>query len=177
MDGKRLAPLALIGLFIISAVQIGGFALLWGKDTSPPEYVYLPATADKSAAVTPVNTPVVVVSPPDEKALRGIIQAVLQQELNNYLSHQSTMSNNGLSTIKNPPTVIENSPQNIQAYNETSVIIDNAIMGGMWDRTTNDALLPYIAHLTPAQRIQLLEKIGDAINRQELKVKDVPAGL
>ena len=84
MEIRRSIPPGL-GLFIIIAVQIGGFALLWGKDAPPPQYVYLPNAADKQSTDSSVNTPVVVVSPPDEKALRELIRATLEKELEGFV--------------------------------------------------------------------------------------------
>jgi hypothetical protein len=178
MDGKGLPRLTLAGLFIVIAVQIGGFSLLWSKDALPPKYVYLPTTADKTVTDSPVHTPVVVVAPPDEKALREIIQAVLEQELAPYARRLATVPEVTQNTAPvDPLGVKENSPDNIRALNEAINIVDAAIAQGKWTRDDTAALIPYSQQLTRSQRIQIMEKMGQAINGQELKIEDAPPAL
>jgi hypothetical protein len=172
MDGKRSIPPSLIGLVIFIAIQIGGFALLWGKDTPPPEYVYLPATADKTAADSSANTPVVVVSPPDEKALREIIRIVLEQELAPYARQLATTAGAASKTaLIDTPTVKENSPENIQALTTITGVVSNALAQGKWTTTDFAAVLPYAHQLTDDQRIKFINEIANAVNRQELELE------
>lgn len=178
MDGKRFVPFAPIGLFIIVAVQIGGFVLLWSKDAPLPEYVYLSATTDKTAAASAAISPVVVVSPPDEKALRAIIQTVLEQELAPYARQVATTPEASQKLVPaNPPGVKENSPENIQALNEATNIVQGAMARGMWTNEDNMALLSMASGLTPDQRYRIMDEIGSAINRQELKIEAPPPAL
>lgn len=178
MDGKYLPRLPLASLFIVIAVQIGGFALLWSKDAPPPEYVYLPATADKTAANSVVNTPVVVVSPPDEQALRKIIQVVLEQELAPYARQLVAAPEASKKMVPaGPPSVKENSPENNQALNAASNIVQGAMARGAWTNEDNMALLSMASGLTPDQRYRIMDEIGDAINRQELKIEAPPPAL
>lgn len=178
MDGKRSIPPRRIGPVIFIAIQIGGFALLWGKDTPPPEYVYLPATADKTATGTaPVSAPVVVVSPPDEKALRQIIQTVLEQELVPYARQLAAAPGvaQGITTA-NPPDVKENSPENIQAINEATNAVSASIAQGAWTDEANMRVLGAAKYLTEQQRTKIMEDIINAINRKEMKLEGaVPA--
>ena len=173
MDGKNLPRPALAGLFIIIVVQIGGFALLWSKDALPPEYVYLPTTADKTVTDSPVNTPVVVVAPPDEKALREIIQTVLEQELAPYTQRFTTASNTTQKIIPvDPLGVKENSPENVQAFTNISNIVDSALAKGEWTNADSAALIPSISNLSPSQRIYFADKVTRAINNQEFKLEN-----
>lgn len=179
MDGNRPAPRALLGLLIIIiTVQVGGFALLWSKDSPPPEYVYLPATTDKTSTASPTTASVVVVSPPDEKALRGIIQAVLQQELASY-AHRLTAAPEAMQkTISaDRPGVMENSPQNIQALNEAKSTVQAAISRGAWTDEDNMSLFSVTSDLSREQRHRIMDEIGNAINRQELEIKAPPPAL
>lgn len=173
MDGKRLAPLFLIGLFIIVALQIGGFALLWSKNTPPSEYVYLPTTADKTTADSAVKTPVVVVSPPDEKALREIIQMVLKQELSGYTQNLGVPKTTSASENR----VKENTPINVEANTQASTLVDAAIAKQVWTDEDSMRLAPYTGQLTMAQREILLRKIADAVNSQQLVLQSMPFGL
>lgn len=174
MNGKYLPRLPLASLFIVIAVQIGGFALLWSKDAPPPEYVYLPATADRTAADLPVNTPVVVVSPPDEKALREIIQAVLKQELASY-AQQNASTSSSAAPMRSPPTkladVKENTPANIQALTESTSITQSAIASGEWTEKDALALTLVARHLSMEQRLKIMNELATAVNRQELKLE------
>jgi hypothetical protein len=151
-------------LFIVIAVQIGGFALLWSKDVLPPEYVYLPAMADKTAAASAAISPVVVVSPPDEEALRKIIQVVLEQELAPYSRSAVAMSPTG-------PIVKENSPENIQAYTEASTFLDSALASGRWTADMNFEMQAYSRNLTPEQHDRLLDKAGQAIMNKQITIE------
>ncbi len=174
MDGKRLVPLFLIGLFIIVAVQIGGFALLWSKDTPPPK-VYPPVATDEPSAALPATAPVVVVSPPDEKALREIIQAVLEQELATYARQLAAAPNATQKTVLAEPTdVKENSPENVQAFSAATNIVQAAIAQSMWSEQDNINLSQYAHSLTTSQRRELIKQVAGAIHRQELKTKAIP---
>ncbi len=176
MDGKRPFPSDIISLFVIIAVQIGGFALLWSKDASPPEYVYLPATTDKTTTGSPTNSPVVVVSPPDEKALRKVIQAVLEQELTAYIVRNSPYLSNKKekSNQVRLTGVEENSAENMQAYTTASSVVQNAIAAGTWTPEDNAKMALQARQLTSAQRDKFLTDIANAINRQELKPQILP---
>jgi hypothetical protein len=172
MDGKGLPRLTLAGLFIVIAVQIGGFALLWSKDALPPEYVYLPTTADKTVTDSPVNTPVVVVAPPDEKALRRIIQAVLEQELATYARESTSASGTPPAIVQtNSAGAKENSSENIQAMTSVTSVISNAVAQGKWTATDYAAILPHIDQLTSEQRYKIMNEMANAINRQELELE------
>jgi hypothetical protein len=178
MDSRDPPHLVLAGLSVVIAVQIGGFALIWSKNAPPPEYVYLPATTDKTTADSPVNTPIVVVSPPDEKALRQIIQAVLEQELAPYARQLVAAPEASKKMVPaGPPSVKENSPENIQALNAASNIVQGAMARGAWTNEDNMALFSMASGLTPDQRYRIMDGIGGAINRQELKIEAPPPAL
>jgi hypothetical protein len=174
MDGKRSLPPSRIGPVIFIAIQIGGFALLWGKDTPPPEYVYLPATTNKAATDTaPVSAPVVVISPPDEKALRKIIQAVLEQELAPYARLVATTASASQMLVPaNPPGVKENSSENIEALNQITMTVSTALARGKWTNADNSAAQAYSYKLTESQKIKILDDVMGAINRQELNITE-----
>jgi hypothetical protein len=169
MDGRNPLHLVLAGLSVVITLQIGGFALLWSKDIPLLEYGYLPVTANKTAADSSVNTPVVVVSPPDEKALREIIQTVLKQELAPY-AHQ--LAATPVATQKIPPAipagVKENSPENLQAFENIKNIVDMAIAKGKWTMDDTIAASAHSKNITENQRIELINKIGNAINNQTM---------
>lgn len=173
MGGKNAPHLSLASLFIVIAVQIGGFALLWSKDAPPPKYVYLPATADKTTTDSAVNTPLVIVSPPDEKALREIIQIVLKQELSGYIQTVGTTK----TATRNEDQVQENTPANAEANTQVSTLIDSAISKQVWTHEDTARLAPYSGQLSMAQREMLLRKIAEAVNNQQLVLHSMPLGL
>lgn len=173
MDSRRSIPLGLVGLFIIIAVQIAGFALLWSKDAPPSEYVYLPATADKTSNTSPTSAPVVVVSPPDEKALRKIIQAVLEQELTSYVRRSNTVSTT-TQKLQKRQEIEEGSAINTQAWLGAVNVVETALARGTWAHSDNISILPFLPELTEAQRQKLHEKISGAIHQQLLRTDDIP---
>jgi hypothetical protein len=173
MDGKRFVPFAPIGLFIIVAVQIGGFVLLWSKDAPLPEYVYLSATADKTAAASAAISPVVVVSPPDEKALREMIQTVLEQELSAYTRQLIAAPGTIQKVIpSNPPNVKEHSEENSIALTQINSIVSVALARGKWLPSDNIAALTYAHQLTDAQKFKIMDEVMGAVNRQELDIRE-----
>lgn len=70
MDGKKNIPPYLIVLFIVTAIQIAGFVLLWNKITAPPLYTYLPMENSQAATAGGQPTPVVAaIGLPDEEKI------------------------------------------------------------------------------------------------------------
>jgi len=53
-------------------------------------------------------------------------------------------------------------------------VVDTALASGKWSANDTVALVPYLQTLNVAQRIALLDKIHAAVNRQELKLEDIP---
>lgn len=138
---------------------------------SEREYVYIPA--DKTSvdsAMAPA--PVVVVSPPDEKALREIIRTVLQQELAPY-SHPSNATGDVApkSALPNTPSTKENSPENVQAFTTVTGVVSGALAQGKWTPTDLAAISPYTHQLTLEQRLNLINEVANAVNRQELELE------
>jgi hypothetical protein len=172
MEDKKHIPSYLIGFLIVITIQMAGFALLWNKIAAQPEYVYLPATVSEGTTGVQTPSPVVVVSPPDEKALREIIKTVLEQELAAYAVCNSPNSSNK----KEKPSQVsltgikENSPENLQAFEKIKNIVDSAIAKGKWTMGDTVAASAYSRSITENQRIELTDKIGNAINSQTMEL-------
>jgi hypothetical protein len=179
MDSQKPVPLTLIGLSIVIAIQIAGFALLWNEITSQQQYIYLPTENKQGASTGTQTNPVVAITKfPTESVLREPIQSVLKQELTPYVRQLAAAPEVTQKTSSTePPGVKENSPANIQAFNESTNVVDGAIAQGKWTREDNIALMQYVPYLTHSQRITIMEKIGQAINGQELKMEAIPPPL
>lgn len=52
---------------------------------------------------------------------------------------------------------------------ESHAIVDRALAAGVWTDNDNNALLKLSPQMSEAQRVELLEKLFGAINRQQLK--------
>jgi hypothetical protein len=167
MDGRNPLHLVLAGIFVVITLQIGGFVLLWSKGTPLPEYVYLPATADKIAVDSSANTHVVVASPPNEKALREIIQTVLKQELAPYAHQLTAIPEVDSQGVK------EDSPENVEAFTKATTILSAAIARRKLTTADISELGIYSRRLTQEQRIKIMNDLSAAINRQEVVLQAV----
>lgn len=178
MDGKKHIPPCLIGLIVVIAIQVAGFALLWEKIVAQQEYVYLSAENSQGATAGAQTTPVVAaIRLPDEGVLRETIQSVLHQELTPYLRQLAVLPETAKTPVVESPGVAANSPANMQALNDTNNIVSGAIARGVWTNENSLALIKKAGRLTRSQREEIMLKIADAVNRQELTLKAVPPGL
>jgi hypothetical protein len=178
-NNERHISFSPIGLLIVIAIQIVGFALLWNEITSQQQYIYLPTENSRGTTAGAQTNPVVAVTKfPTESVLRETIQSVLKQELTPYARQLAAAPQAQQNPPPiDPPGVKENSTENIQAFNDSLNIVDSAIARGKWIRDDTAAILPYSQRLTHSQRKQIMEKMGQAINGQELKLEDMPPGL
>jgi hypothetical protein len=154
----------------IILIQISGFVLLWMK---------IPEPALPVPAANPVIVPAVPVDPasamgamklPDEQMLRESIQEVLRQELRTYAAapargEKTRNSQAGRETALDRP-LPEAGPQ---VMAQANAIVDRAVSAGAWTNNDNSALLQLAGQLSQAQRVQILEKIFGAINRQQMR--------
>jgi hypothetical protein len=72
-----------------------------------------------------------------------------------------------------PPSEQELQTQT-QALNSSSLIIQGAVSAGVWTRADTKALLPHIGKVSQQQRRALVEELASAVNRQELKLENLP---
>lgn len=172
-ERKRIGlhRLLLIGIILI---QIIGFAFLWVKISAPP-----------SAAAPPMIDPATAIAamkPPDEQLIRESIRNILKDELQAYVEQlqQQQQQLQKLQTRQEKPRVAASGggdtvtprsrpPANPEVVQETMAIVDRALASGVWTDADNNALLKLTPQLSEAQRVELLEKIFGAINRQQLK--------
>ena len=159
--------LLLIGIILI---QISGFAFLWMKMAELP-----------SAAALPIIDPATAIAamkPPDEQLIRESIRNILKDELQAYV--EQLQQQQKLQTRQEKPrgvasgggdTVTPRSrpPASPQVAQEAMAIVDRALTSGVWTDTDNNALLKLAPQLSETQRVELLEKIFGAIDRQQLK--------
>jgi ABC-type transporter Mla subunit MlaD len=169
---KTSTPLYFVGLLIVAAIQLVGFALLWDKTTTQPEYVYLPAANNDQPAIAGVPPTIAIDKTLIENTLREAIQSALKQELAPYARQLTATSDAPPKTLPaDSPGVKENSPENSQALTAVTSIVSHAIAQGKWTTTDFAALLPHAHQLTSEQRYKIMDEIADAVNRQELELE------
>jgi len=176
MENRKHIPSYLTGSLIVVAIQIAGFALLLNKMAAGVEYIYLPTVPN--TAVSPAE-PRVAPSVGIDKAVvenifREVIQSALKQEIAPYVRQLTAAFNTPPKALPADPSgVKENSPANEQAFSEAMNIAGSAIAKGKWTEADVLALQLHKNNLTSDQRTQLMEKIGNAINNQELKMEGI----
>ena len=156
-----------MGISIIVAIQLACFALLWNQITTQQEYISLPisqATTPGASATTAVG----VTRQAAESMLRDTIQTVLKQELAPYRQVATAPAEKQKTAATE--TVKENSPASIEAFNRATTVVNGAVAQGKWTIEDNMALSSTTQHLTDSQRRKILDEIGNAVNRQELKI-------
>ncbi len=146
-------------------ITIIGFV---NQSSTSSQVVYVPAAADKSSPSTAAPAvPTIAVKLPDEKMLRDMIQAVLEQELEPYRGQLTTTSK---VSATQTPQLTKTSPENVQAYNQAKNIVDNALAQGVWTSDLNQQLQSVSVQLTPEQHDEILKQLIIAINQQQLKI-------
>ena len=165
-ERKKIGPhrLLLMGIIII---QISGFAFLWMKISEAP-----------SAGPPPIIDPATAIAamkPPDEQLIRESMRTILREELQAYVEQQQKLPAH---PGKARPTTADaaeagsprsRTPVNPQVTRQAMAIVDRALGTGVWTDADNNALLKLAPQLSEAQRVELLEKIFGAMNRQQLK--------
>lgn len=180
MDSNKKNILSLIILLLIfTAVQIGGFFLLWAKTTDRPEYVHVSNNHNESIPTEGNNAShITAIRILDENTFRETVRSILKQELSTYLDQLAIASEKSQKIIASQSQyIVENSTTNVQAWNESTNIVDGSLAQGVWTKENSMALIQYADQLTPSQRIKIMEKIAGAVNRQELKIEDFPPAL
>lgn len=172
MENKKTSTPYVVGLLIVVAIQIAGFALLWNEITSQQQYVYLPTQNNQETkAGTPTNQIVAVTKFPTEAVLHDAIQSALKQELGPYVRQLATAPEAAQKiTIADSSNVKENSPENAQTFSRAVSMVEAAIASGEWTNDDLQEIAPQLSNLSDAQRIQIIEKLMNAINNQQLKV-------
>lgn len=150
----------LVGVMLL---QVGGFAFLWMKISATPP-------AATTFKLDPATT-LAAVKPPDQPLMRESIRSLLKEELQPYVEQlqQKTSSRPPAGAAGNAVAARPHTPANPQAGQQSLAIVDRALATGVWTDADNNALLKLTPHLAETQRIELLEKIFGAINRQQLK--------
>ncbi len=161
---------------VIVLIQISGFAFLWRQISETPP------SAERSLPIIDPATAIAAMKPPDEQLIRESIRNILKDELQTYVEQLQQQQQQLLklqsrqekprSTVTGAEAAIAPRPRppaNPQVAQETMAIVDHALAVGVWTDADNNALLKLSPQLSEAQRVELLEKIFGAINRQQLK--------
>ncbi len=174
-ERKRIGPHRIL-LMVIILIQISGFAFVWMKITESA-----PGAAQSQPIIDPA-TAIAAMKPPDEQLIRESIRNILKDELQTYVE-QLQQQQQQLQKLQARPekprlagTSVEAAatprsrpPANPQVAQQAMAIVDRALATGVWSDMDNNALLKLSPQLSEAQRVELLEKIFGAINRQQLK--------
>lgn len=156
-------------LIAVILVQITGFAVLWMKIPQPGGPMVKAADKVAPPAVDPSSVKFAA-EIPQEEVLRQAVDSVLKQELAPYVA-QLSGEKSGLPQDAGQAAGYPRRPSaaSIQAAQQSNSVVDQAIASGVWTNDDSAALLRAEPRLSEAQRVELLEKIFGAINRQELK--------
>ena len=154
-------------LVSIILIQISGFLFLWLKIPEPARAV------DLAVAPAPLMDPgsaMGAMKLADEQMLRESIREILRQELRALAppaarGEKARVAQAPRETAMDAP-LPEAGPQVVAQAN---AIVDRAVAAGIWTNNDNSGLLRLAPQLSQAQRVQLLEKIFGAINRQQMR--------
>lgn len=173
--GAVRIPIFKILLVLIAITQPIGFYILWNKIPAPGTTVAMTAEGSPRPVIE-VGSVVGATKFPDEHLLRESVQAVLRQELREYISQLAAAHDRVEETAKvvaaavpPAPSPAARQPSNPQAAQRSRAIVDRALASGVWTDQDSTALLAYKSQLSEADRVAILEKIFGAINRQQLK--------
>lgn len=158
-------------LFAILVIQIVGFGVLWSKN-SEPETIFIPAgTAGAPTSTVGQSVPIAAIKLPDTDSLRVSVRSVLQDELRAFVQQAS----GGITVREAEAARIAQDPKgNAEAFAQSNTVIDQALSRRSWSNEDTAALLPNVAKLSEAQRIELTQKFHGALNRQELRLMGPP---
>jgi hypothetical protein len=148
-----------IGLTILLVAQIVCFTLLWNKKEIQPEYLSIPVS-EATVPGTPVTA--TMTRQAIESLLRDAVKMALKQEMSAY--NQATQS--AASNMEK-----EKSPANLQAFNEASAIVNNAISQGIWTHDDAMAFRQKNQELTMEQQKKNMLALNIAINNQQVKLE------
>jgi hypothetical protein len=111
-------------------------------------------------------------------ALSPLLQQQIRSVIRSELTTFSATLKANRSTVMDPPrpTLLTAEQQREQQnqFAQSEAVLDTALSLGVWTERDTRNLIPHLSSLSGAQRLQLLEKFHGAVNRQELKLEDVP---
>lgn len=76
-----------------------------------------------------------------------------------------------LSGNTTPVTVGTDQASNLEAFRRSNETVERALSAGLWSTQDSRTLRQHMANMSDAERIELLEKISGAVNRQQLKLE------
>lgn len=161
ISGKSLALIT-----SLSVVQIAITAVLLYKLPSQDEFMYLPIdrTLENTAAANGQQPAVVALKLPDSDMLRASVSQILKEELGRYLAKAG-----GTLSANVAPAQREDFAGDADAFRQAQLVIDQALSRGTWGDQDSAALMQQAGRLNSKQRIELMEKLYGALNRQEIK--------
>lgn len=70
-----------------------------------------------------------------------------------------------------PPVTVGTEVSNPEAFRQSNETVERALSAGLWSQQDSRTLRQHMANISDAERIELLEKIYGAVNRQQLKLE------
>jgi uncharacterized membrane protein (UPF0182 family) len=156
-------------MLVTIITQVSGFVMLHNQSATQPSVTALQRASGGHELVVALQSLRVAVQDLQRSAARHEATAAdiaLQLETSLGSANEPTQSPTNAS---NPATV---NPWARQTDLENSLaVVDNSISRGVWTSDDVNALATTTENLTYEDYVQILEKLGDAINAQQLKLE------
>lgn len=119
----------------------------------------------------------IAASVPDAEAVRAVVRSALEQELGAWVASHPAAGGVAQGQARTP--LAEAPPNESQelAMDESREVMRAAISAGRWTLADTERVAGQTAHLTQAQRIELLEAFHDALNQNALVLEGPPPPL
>lgn len=145
------------------------------------ETIYVPVQQEtayeQDGSAPPLTTAAIRL--PTEQALRKLIRSALKKELHEITKNQQGIRFTGTDTehatgTKQAPTTVESIDPQIseEAWNNSIQIVNQAIENGIWTDQNNNEIAENIIKLNRQQQSQLIDKLGEALERGDLQLED-----
>ena len=159
-------------LSCVLIVQVMGFALLWQQNNSSENEVTANMLGEvpKLQGNKPNQIAAGAITKADDEQLLSQIREIIRQEV------EAAIQQNKLQPDSDR-TLAADSNDNLEAFTQSSTIIEDALSSGVWKQDNNNAILQHASKLTLAQRVELLDKISGAINQGMLDLEATPPPL
>ena len=177
---KGLFKTVVLGSAVLQPVILIAILALQISDSSSDE-TYLPVNNDIAGSVAPTTTE--QITGDFNKRLELLITDTLAKEieqLKNELpqDHEHLESVAGFDNHDPAPDLKEPShgQQIIEqtANAESQEIVSQALINGVWTAEDTKLISQYVPDLSDQQRRVLLDRFVNALNRQEIELKDIP---
>ena len=160
-------------LSCVLIVQVIGFVLLWQQNNSGKNEVTANMLSEvpKLQGNIPNEIAVSSATRASDDQLLAQIREIIRQEV------EAAIQQNQPRQQDSDRTLAADFNDNLEAFAQSSTIIEDALSSGVWKQDNNNAILQHASKLTLAQRVELLDKISGAINQGMLDLEATPPPL